>query len=221
MPRSGRAEEAIKRILNGYERRRRPIRGDPFSSLVRIVLSQNTNYRNETMAYERLERTIGVTPETVSKASVEQIAEAIRPAGMHNQRSRTLKKLSEVVLNRYDGDISPILHGGYPEARRELMELPGVGKKTADVLLLFDGGKAIIPVDRHIFRISRRLQLVPFKEDYDEVRRVLEAATEPGRREDAHVILIRFGREICKARRPRCAECFLNDICPYPNGEKD
>jgi endonuclease-3 len=211
-----RGEEALRRLLNRYERRWRPRTGDPFRSLVRTVLSQNTNYRNEAMAYRRLESAIGITPENLAKSSAEAIADAIRPAGMHNQRSRTLKALAEAVLDRYGGDIAPVLRKPYPEAREELMRLPGVGAKTADVLLMFDAGREIIPVDRHISRITRRLGLVPMKASYDDIRMELEASAPPGRHEDIHVLLIRFGREICQARKPRCPECFLSDICPYP-----
>ena len=220
MQQLSRAEEIIARLLEHYERRWRPRGGDPFRSLVRIILSQNTSYRNEAAAYEQLERVIGVTPESLAEAPVERIAEAIRPAGMHNQRSRTLKRVAAAVLERYGGDIAPILSKPYPEARLELMELPGVGQKTADVLLMFDAGKAVIPVDRHIDRIAKRLQLVPPKAAYDEVRRALEAAADPDRYEDVHVLLIRFGREVCRAQRPRCDGCFLGDLCSYPRGER-
>ena len=215
-----RAEEIIARLLNHYIRRLRPQRGEPFRSLIRIILSQNTSSRNQEAAYNRLERDIGVTPENLAEASVERIAEAIRPAGMHNQRSRTLKKVSEAILERYGGDITPILRRPYTEAREELMALPGVGLKTADVLLMFEAGKAVIPIDRHIFRIAERLKLVPPKAAYDDVRSALEEAANPDRYEDVHVLLIRFGREFCKAQRPRCGDCFLNDLCPYPEGER-
>ena len=213
-------EEIIARLLSHYGRRRQPPRGDPFRSLVRIILSQNTSSRNQTAAYERLERYIGVTPENLAGVSVERIAEAIRPAGMHNQRSRTLKKVAEAILERYCGDITSILRRPYTEVRKELMALPGVGPKTADVLLMFNAGKAVVPVDRHIFRIAKRLKLVPPKVAYDDVRSALEEAADPDRYEDVHVLLIRFGREFCRARRPRCGDCFLNDLCPYPEKGK-
>ena len=211
-----RDEEALRRLLDHYERRLRPRTGDPFRSLVRTILSQNTNYKNEATAYQRLEDIVGITPENLADTTVEVIADAIRPAGMYNQRGRTLKAVASVVMDHYGGDIGPILDKPYPDAREELMALPGVGPKTADVLLMFDAGKEVIPVDRHIFRITRRLRLVQEKASYDEVRLVLEAAAPPGRHEDVHVFLIRFGRKVCSAQSPRCQECFLRDLCPYP-----
>ncbi|MFQ6052768.1 MAG: endonuclease III domain-containing protein [Candidatus Bathyarchaeia archaeon] len=214
-----RAEEILSRLLDSYERRWRPRADDPFRSLIRIILNQNTNSRNEGMAYRRLEQEIGVTPGDISAAPVDSIAEAIRPAGMYNLRSVTIKRVAAVVAERFDGDLTPVLEKPYEEAREILMSLPGVGPKTADVLLMFDAGKEVVPVDRHIFRITKRLQLVPERASYDEVRRALETATPPGRHEDVHVLLIRFGREVCRAQRPRCPECFLSDLCPFPSGD--
>jgi len=212
-----RAEEILRRLLSHYERTWRPSSGDPFRSLIRIILSQNTNYKNEATAYRRLDEMVGVEPLKLASSSTEDIAEAIRPAGMYNQRSRVIKGVAEIGRDRYGGDLDPVLQKPHEEAREELMTLPGVGPKTADVLLMFDAGKAIIPVDRHIFRITKRLGLVPERAPYDQVRMALESAAPPGRHEDAHVFLIRFGREVCRARRPRCPDCFLNDLCPFPS----
>ncbi len=211
-----RAREIVDRLLSHYERRWRPRSGDPFRGLVRTILSQNTRYSNEAAAFKRLEERIGITPKDLAGAPVRKIADAIRPAGMYNQRSVTLKRLSSAVLEKYGGDISPVLDKPFPEAREELMGLPGVGPKTADVVLMFEGGKRVIPVDRHIARITKRLELVPGNASYEQVRSVLEEAADPERYEDVHVLLIRFGRETCKAPRPLCDKCFLRDLCPYP-----
>ncbi len=180
------------------------------------ILSQNTNGRNRSTAHNRLEEMIGITPENLAAASLETIAEAIRPAGMYNQRSKVLKRVSKEVLERFHGTLEDVVKKPFHEAREDLMSLPGVGPKTADVVLMFVAGSRIVPVDRHIFRISGRLGLVPEKASYDDVRGTLEEASPPDRREDVHVFLIRFGREICKARSPRCYDCFIEDLCSYP-----
>ncbi len=179
------------------------------------ILSQNTNGRNRSTAHNRLEEMIGITPENLANAPLEAIAEAIRPAGMYNQRSRVLKKVSEEVLERFNGTLDDVVKKPFLEARETLMSLPGVGPKTADVVLMFIAGSRIVPVDRHIFRISERLGIVPEKASYDDVRGALEEASPPDRREDVHVFLIRFGRETCKARSPRCYDCFIEDLCFY------
>jgi len=209
-------EKILLRLLSNYERRWRPKTDDPFKSLIRTILSQNTNYRNEAAAFERLENMVGVTPKRLSESSVEKIAEAIKPAGMYNRRSVVLNAVAKEVIKRFAGDLNSVIEMPYDNAREALMNLTGVGPKTADVLLMFDGGNAIIPVDRHIFRISKRLKLVPEKAGYEQVRETLEKATPLGRHEDIHVFLIRFGREFCRALNPRCEECFLTDLCPFP-----
>ena len=103
----------------------------------------------------------------------------------------------------------------YSEAREKLMTLPGVGEKTADVVLLFTAGKSVIPVDRHIARIAKRLELVPANALYDAICCILEEATPPETYLDVHIKLIQFGRDTCRAQNPHCEGCILRDICPY------
>ena len=207
--------EVLDRILSLYPHRWTPNRGDPFKALVRTILSQNTNWRNENKAYRRLEEAIGVTPNTISAASFLDIAEAIRPAGMYNQRSVIIKEVAEKVLALYDGDLTQVLSKPYPEAREELMKLPGVGKKTADVVLLFNVGKLVLPVDRHIARISKRLGIVSSNADYDTIRLNLEGGTATENYLDAHIKLIQFGRDVCRALNPKCAACQISDLCSH------
>jgi len=216
MKKTKRAEEALRRVQELYPRRWTPSGGDHFKSLIRTILSQNTNWRNEDTAYRRLEESIGVTPSDLTKASLSDIADAIKPAGMYNQRSRTIKKVAENVLELYNGDLSKVIAKPYSKAREELMTLPGVGEKTADVVLLFNAGKHVLPIDRHIARIAKRLELVKDKPTYDTLRLTLEGATTPDKFLDTHIKLIQFGRDICRALNPKCQECPLNDICPYP-----
>ena len=212
---SSRAEEVVARLLNFYKRTWRHSSNDPFRSLVGTILSQNTNGRNRSTAQTRLEEMIGITPESLATAPLEDIIEAIRPAGMYNQRSKVLKNVSKEILERFQGSLDQVMKKPFSQARKDLMSLPGVGPKTADVTLMFATGSNIVPVDRHIFRISQRLGVVPLNATYDKVRLTLEAATALDRRQDIHVFLIRFGREICKSRNPRCYICLLEDLCLY------
>ena len=96
------------------------------------------------------------------------------------------------------------------------MELPGVGPKTADVALMFSVNSRVVPVDRHIERIAKRLEIVPQNADYETIRTTLQDAATPDRFRELHLSLIRFGKEICTARNPKHDECALRNICPYP-----
>jgi len=212
-----RAETMVNRVLKNYPSDYQPSRRDPFRSLVATVLSQNTNSRNQATAYASLEKNVGITSQRLDEVSREEIAEAIKPAGMHNVRSKTLKVIASVVEEKYRGDLSQVFDLSLLEAREELMELPGVGPKTADVALMFSSGKQVIPVDRHIERVTKRLGLVETNAQYEVIRRVLEDAATPDRFRDVHLSMIRFGRETCSKLKPRCYECILEDMCPYEN----
>jgi endonuclease-3 len=214
-----RAEEALSRVLQASNKAWTPSQVDPFKTLIRTILSQNTNWRNEDTAYKRLEELIGVTPQKLASAPLNDIAEAIKPSGMYNIRSRVIKQVSEQVLDRFGGDLTPTVSKPYSEAREALMTLPGVGEKTADVVLLFNAGKSVIPVDRHIARISKKLELVPASASYDTIRNTLEKATLPETYLDTHIKLIQFGRDTCRAQNPRCGVCTLRDICQHSQRE--
>ena len=187
---------------------------DPFKLLVITVLSQVTSYRNLMLAVENLEKSIGISPEKLARAPLEDIEQAIRPAGLYRQRARKIKSISRIILEKYGGDLSFIKDLDVEHARKILLSLPGVGEKTADVILLFSFGKEIMPVDTHIRRISRRLGLVDEKSSYGEIRRTLEQIFPPDTLAFAHVALIEFGRRICRARKPLCGSCPLEKFCP-------
>ncbi|MCW4048193.1 MAG: 50S ribosome-binding GTPase [Candidatus Bathyarchaeota archaeon] len=211
-----RAETAINRILAEYPVDWTPRSNDPFRSLVSTILSQNTSGKNQSMAFERLEKKVGINPYNIESASSDKICDAIRPAGMYNIRTKTLKAVSKEIIDKYDGDLSYVFNMSFPEAREALNELPGVGWKTADVALMFSANRQVIPIDRHSERVAKRLEVVSPNAKYEDIRRAFEDASTPDRFREVHLSLIRFGREVCRAQNPRCSECLLNDICPYP-----
>ncbi|MEM2875195.1 MAG: endonuclease III [Candidatus Hadarchaeales archaeon] len=187
--------------------------GNAFLTLVRTVLSQNTTSRNADLAFRRLVGRL-TTPEELASADVREIARLIRPSGMYRIKSKNLRLMSRALLERYGGDLRRVLRMPYPDAKRELKSLPGVGQKTADVVLAFAGGRDVFPVDTHVFRLSRRLGFAGEKDGYEDVRRKLESVTPRGKRVMAHLLFIQLGRRICRARNPRHDECPVRDLCP-------
>ncbi len=203
--------------LDSYVAPRALRRGaNPFEVLVGIVLSQNTSDRNAIKAFENLRSALGgkITPESVDRASLEGIARAIKVAGQQRRRAMVLKELARVFLER--PQLLRELEGlGTEDARAKLLELPGVGPKTADVFLLMYLRRRTFPIDTHISRIARRLGL---GSSYEEIRRrVLELGKELSVDEliELHLLLIQHGREVCRPREPRCSECVLRDLCRY------
>lgn len=186
---------------------------DPFQVLVATVLSQNTNWRNTKRAYDALQARLP-TPKKLSNANLKTIQKLIRPAGLYKNKSKSLKKISQIIQEEYGGDLESVLRKPIEEAREELTSLPGVGPKTADCVLLFAGERDVLPVDTHVARTSKRLGFADLKDTPEKVREKLEPIVPAGRRGEAHILLIELGRTYCKARNPNHSECPIEDLCP-------
>ncbi|HUU55122.1 MAG TPA: endonuclease III [Armatimonadota bacterium] len=199
--------------------------GDPLDSLIGTVLSQNTSDVNSHRAFERLKKRFPRW-EDVLAARPSQIAGAIRSGGLGDIKSRRIKRiLREIERDRGKLDVSFLKRASVPAAREYLTRLPGVGPKTAACVLLFSLGKPAFPVDTHVLRVSKRLGLIPPKTTMEQAHDIFEAMLNsgaPGRKAEwgadgmlaLHLGLVRHGREICAARRPRCGICPLLDLCP-------
>ncbi len=207
-----RMEKILNRLSSEFKPWRRDT-NDPFLLLVGVVLSQNTNDRNSFAAYDRLVSKFK-TPEQIANARAVEIRKLIRVGGLYKEKSMRLKEISRAVLEKYKGDLNQVLKMPLEGARKELLSLPGVGPKTADVVLAFGARRDIFPVDTHVFRVSRRLGFANAKDGYENVREKLEAVTQAGRNTEGHMLLIQLGRRYCRARKPIHLECPVKLFCP-------
>ncbi len=187
---------------------------DPFETLVVTVISQNTADRNTAKAFENLSKCFKISPETLAKVELTQIEDAIRVAGLYRAKAKTIQQAAIAVLEKYGGALEPILQLPLEKARKTLMDFPGVGPKTADVVLLFSAKQQTVPVDTHVNRVSKRLGLAPQNGEYETVRQNLQAIFDPRDYLAVHLLLIQLGREFCKATRPTCKKCPVNEFCP-------
>jgi endonuclease-3 len=151
----------------------------------------------------------------VVRAPTREVADAIRSGGLADTKAPRIQAiLREVRDRRGDFDLAYLADLPDEEARAELLSLPGIGPKSAAVVLSFSLGRDAMPVDTHVHRVAKRLGLVPPTGSAERADRVLHELVPDGLRTPLHVALIRLGREICKAPIPRCRQCPLNDICP-------
>jgi len=187
---------------------------NPFQTLIITVLSQATADKNTARAFKNLSERFSITPEALAKASVEEIEEAIRVGGLYRNKSRVIKAISRMILEQFNGSLDFIHSLTLEEARKILLSIPGVGPKTADVVLLFCAGKPTIPIDTHVNRVSKRLGLALPEASYEGVRRALEALYLPDDYLPAHLLFISLGRKYCRARKPLCKPCPVNMLCP-------
>lgn len=184
----------------------------PFEMLVGVILSQKTNWRNVRRALERFRKRFK-SVEDVAEARIREIEFVIRPAGLYREKARRIKEIAR-QLSQMAGGLEGVLKLPYPEAKKLLSSMRGIGPKTADVFLMAVRREKVLPIDTHIFRIMRRLGVADEKDDYESLRAKLEEAVPPEERMRAHLALIEFGREICKARNPRCGNCPISQYCP-------
>jgi len=184
----------------------------PFETLVSIILSQRTYWKNVRTATERFaERFNGI--EDVAKANVKEIEKVIKQAGLYKVRARRIKNIARDLIEKYDGKLDKILTLPYNEAKKKLITIKGIGPKTADVFLMAIKGEQVLPIDVHIFRIMKRLGIADERDSYENLKAILEAEIPPVQRMKAHLILIEFGRRICRSRNPKCEECPIKRYC--------
>jgi endonuclease-3 len=187
---------------------------NPFETLIVTVISQNTADRNTARAFEHLSKRFEIKPEVLAKAETSQIEEALKTAGLYRNKAKTIKQGSRIILERFHGSLQPILALPLEEARKALIALPGIGPKTADVVLLFSANQQTVPVDTHVNRVSKRLGFAAANGEYEAVRTSLQSLYDPRDYLAVHVLLIAHGRLYCKARRPLCEQCPVNIYCP-------
>jgi len=188
--------------------------GGAFETLVQTILSQNTNDRNSGAAMVKLRKRYKINPETLAKARLKDLIPCIKQAGLYRSKGPRIKETSRIIQERYGGRLTPVLNRPYEQAKEELMTLPGVGPKTADILLAFVAKNPVIPVDTHIARVTKRLGIALSNANYEKVRTSLEALIPPRKRVRLHLSIIEFGRDVCRAPKPRCTICPVNRLCP-------
>jgi endonuclease-3 len=192
-----------------------PRSADPLDELILTVLSQHTSDLNAERAFRDLKTAFPRGWGQIVDVPTQDVADAIRSGGLANSKAPRIQAILREVRQREGAfELDALRDMSDAEARDYLMSLPGIGPKTASVVLSFALGRDALPVDTHVHRVSRRLGLIPPKASAERADRILHDLVPDGLRTPLHVALIRLGREICKAPTPRCAECPLKDLCP-------
>ena len=177
----------------------------PFELLVAVMLSAHTTDKSVNAATRNL-FPVASTPAAIAALGVEGVKPYIRSVGLYNTKAANLVALARQIAERHGGEV--------PSDRDALEALPGVGRKTASIILNMVFGQPEIAVDTHIFRVANRTGLAPGKTPRD-VEDGLVAGTPAEFRKDAHHWLILHGRYVCTARAPKCPTCIIRDLCEY------
>src|SRR5947207_9780073 len=182
----------------------------PFELLVSVVLSAQATDKGVNEATEKLFR-VASTPAAIVKLGVDGLIPYISSIGLYRNNAKNVVALSEILLREHGGQV--------PRTREALERLPGVGRKTANVVLNVAFGEPTIAVDTHIFRVANRTGLAPGKDPFEVESKLNEVVPEQYKLH-AHHWLILHGRYICKAIKPACPECAIRDLCAYPHKTK-
>ncbi len=179
--------------------------GNTYQLLVAVILSAQATDVGVNKATEKLFRKVK-TPQAMLKLGEDGLKRYIRTIGLYNSKAKNIIAMSRILVEKY--------HGKVPGHREDLEALPGVGRKTANVVLNTAFGQPVIAVDTHIFRVANRTGLAPGK-TVTEVERKLEKFVPEEFKKDAHHWLILHGRYVCTARKPKCPACLIADLCEY------
>lgn len=182
----------------------------PYELLVATILSaQCTDVRVNQVTSELFD--YYNTPAKIIEMGIERLEDYIKPCGFYRNKAKNIMGASLMILNQYNGEV--------PDTVKELMKLPGVGKKTANVVASTCFGVQAIAVDTHVFRLSNRIGIVNEK-NVEDTEKSLQKKIEKNMWTKAHHLLIFHGRRTCKARKPLCEQCVINSYCKYYNKEK-
>jgi endonuclease-3 len=196
-------EEVMKRLTEiippGKFKRR-----EPYKVLIRTILSQRSKDENTDKAAEKL-FSVYETPQELAVGDISKIQSLIKPAGLYEAKAKNIKNVAKILIEQYNSTV--------PRDLDEMVKLPGVGRKTANCVLVYGFSEPAIPVDTHVHRISNRLGWVVTKTP-EQTESALAEFLPKKYWIDINELLVRFGQQICRPIGPRCAECPLNDICP-------
>ena len=207
----------IEILREKYGRFKWAPRYDPISELIYTILSQHTSDTNSDRAFKKLRANFG-SLENVAEASLGEIEDSIRTAGLYRIKSSRIKLiLLQIQKDVGSLDLGFLKNMKLKDAKSWLTKLDGIGPKTAAIVLCFSFGMPAMPVDTHIYRVSKRLGLIKPKVTAEQAHDILESIVPPKNVFEFLMQLINHGRSICKAINPRCDNCTLEKVCPSRN----
>ena len=182
-----------------------------FEVVVGAILTQNTSWKNVEKAIECLKERKLLDVDAMYKTKLKIIKECVKPAGFYNQKAERLKLFVEHVVKNYDGNLNEMLEKDVEELRKELLSLKGIGKETADSILLYAANKPVFVIDAYTKRICKRMGISQ-SDDYEELRALFEKNLNPEQYNEMHALLVELAKRYCK-KKPLCDICVVSKLC--------
>jgi len=193
----------------------------PFEVLVGAVLAQNTNWGNVERAIQNLKAAGKLSPEGLHRTKLPELAQLIRPAGYFNVKAKRLKNLIDWFFENYNGNLKEMFSEKLDPLREGLLSVKGIGRETADSILLYAGDTPSFVVDAYTYRVLSRHLLIPEDSTYEEIKSFFEdnLPKDVQLYNEYHALLVKVGKDYCKPRNPRCRECPLGELLGVPTLE--
>jgi endonuclease-3 related protein len=193
----------------------------PFEVIVGAILTQNTAWTNAERAIANLRRERLLTPRALERVERRRLERLIRSSGYFRQKARKLKEFVRFLRREFGGSLARMFRTPTAELRERLLAVHGIGRETADSILLYAGGHGVFVVDAYTQRILARHALASEKASYEEVRALFEASLppEPALYNEFHGLIVHVGKNWCRTREPRCHQCPLEPFLPRPAGQ--
>ncbi|MFB6182802.1 MAG: endonuclease III [Candidatus Nanohaloarchaea archaeon] len=217
--------ELNSKLISEYGEPEPPKDQTDIDYLIETILSQNTNDKNRDKAFNNLKDKYDNYKE-IEEADRDELTDTIRIAGLGPTKAERIQKcLTQIREDKGEYTLEFLENKSVEEGKDYLSDLPGIGPKTAAIILCFYFGKPVMPVDTHVHRVSKRLGLVPKNSSRTKSHNVLENKVPDDIKYEFHRLLITHGRKVCTARNPSCNKCILSESCKYykevVEGEKD
>lgn len=190
----------------------------PFEVCVGAILTQNVAWRNVVKAIDALKKEDLLCPNAIAQADHDHIAALIRPTRYYNQKTIKLKNFCSLVVHQFGGDLDKLLTLPLHDLRKQLLKVKGIGKETADSIILYAAQKPIFVVDTYTARIFNRLGVIPTQWGYDEIQEFFthNLPLDVSLFNQYHALIDGLGHHFCSVT-PRCTQCPLTDLCPHQN----
>jgi len=188
----------------------------PFEIMIGAILTQQTSWESVDRTLRTMRREGVLSPSSMASMDGARLEDIIRPCGFYRQKAERVQSLARYIVERYGGSPSPLLEKEVEEARRELLSLKGVGKETADSILLFAGHRPVFVAASYVSRVLERTGVFSSR-DYDEIQRFVESSL-PGPPEHLarlYALFVQLAKTYCKSS-PLCHQCPLREYCPFP-----
>jgi endonuclease-3 related protein len=211
-----RLQEVCQRLLSAFGPQHWWPGESPFEMMVGAVLVQNTSWRNVERAIRNLREAELLEPHALDAWSEESLQELIRPAGYFRVKAKRLRSLVHFLVERYDGSLQTMFQTPLATLRAQLLAIHGIGKETADSILLYAGSLPVFVVDAYTHRVLARHGWIGFDADYDQIQDYFQSGlpADAALFNEFHALLVRLGKDFCRKARPLCEHCPLRDLLP-------